>query len=588
MHWLAVWACLVGGWSSFWTVSIFKADDLVASKTMGRLIYHNLTGISGQDSPFDEAILEVARFGSVSIVSPYIGVDYLDRIIQVSPTWRLITDIEAWLSSLSMRARPKAWLFIRENLPKIHHCPAIHAKTVISQELAMIGSANLTNTGILNRTEMGILIDEPKMVAELNTWFDAIWHQTLPPIADETNSFVQWLDEEAARSSVSRERFSLSASSKKIRSRLVKLIIAPIQKKKDAALNLGSVAQSLILEEQNHYKSLDEAMQAAIDHLAKNEFSLGLVVANVRLVFPSASIREIYFSLLQHCANHERSVFMQVTKNRLILSNGKFTQSTQEDIFDALAPFDLFLVELIHHFDFNEIRSLPSESGIVKRTGIGGDSQVVLFSALSECGFLDLEDAPGRLPRYKLSWDFEWTGRYKLFIKAMHDWTAKKERPSPRFGALVPINKKRAINKDNEISLNKILYDNFEDDEANPDWGQNLVTGIKSANAELSQMKIEHRKEVDKVMAHFLRRLIAGEKLEVNKELAQQISKEIQVRNQLIWLIISGEGRGMPKVISPVMDLRKRQVISINPSLDWKDLAHYPLTQNACKTFLGV
>lgn len=127
---------------------------------MGRLVYHDLSGISAQSSPFDEAVLEVARSGAVGIVSPYIGVDYLQRIIQVSDGWRLISDIEAWLSSLSMRARPKAWLFIRENLDSIHHCPAIHAKAVIGQQLAMFGSANLTNTGILGRTEMGILIDD--------------------------------------------------------------------------------------------------------------------------------------------------------------------------------------------------------------------------------------------------------------------------------------------------------------------------------------------------------------------------------------------------------------------------------------------
>jgi hypothetical protein len=48
---------------------------------MGRLVYHDLSAISGQLSPFDEAVLEVAISGSVSIVSPYIGVDYLQRMV---------------------------------------------------------------------------------------------------------------------------------------------------------------------------------------------------------------------------------------------------------------------------------------------------------------------------------------------------------------------------------------------------------------------------------------------------------------------------------------------------------------------------
>lgn len=116
---------------------------------MSRLVYHNLSDATGQTSPFDAAALEVARTGHVSIVSPYVGVDYLRRIIQVSDGWRLISDVEAWLSSLSVNARPKAWLFIRENIERIHHCPAIHAKAIISQKLAMFGSANLTNMGML-------------------------------------------------------------------------------------------------------------------------------------------------------------------------------------------------------------------------------------------------------------------------------------------------------------------------------------------------------------------------------------------------------------------------------------------------------
>lgn len=109
---------------------------------MTHLVYHDLSRMSGQSSPFDEAVLKVCRSGTVGIVSPYIGVDYLQRIIQVSEAWRLISDIEAWLSSLSMRARPKAWQFIRENLDRIHHCPAIHAKVVIGPQSAMLGSAS--------------------------------------------------------------------------------------------------------------------------------------------------------------------------------------------------------------------------------------------------------------------------------------------------------------------------------------------------------------------------------------------------------------------------------------------------------------
>lgn len=146
---------------------------------MSALLYHSPT-VGNATSPFDEAILRVARSGPVRIVSPYIGISYLERIISLSPEWRLISDVQEWLASLSVQARPRAWQFIRENLDLIHHCPAVHAKAVISDSLAMMGSANLTQMGILGRTEMGVLFSDPQLVAEMGRWFDDLWAETAP------------------------------------------------------------------------------------------------------------------------------------------------------------------------------------------------------------------------------------------------------------------------------------------------------------------------------------------------------------------------------------------------------------------------
>lgn len=550
---------------------------------MGRLVYHDLSGISGQFSPFDEVVLEVARSSSVGIVSPYLGVDYLQRIIQVSNEWRLISDVEAWLSSLSIRARPKAWLFIRKNLESIHHCPAIHAKAVISQKLAMFGSANLTNAGILSRTEMGILIDEQKMVTELGAWFDALWRQTLPSVANETNAFVQWLDEESGRVSARREKFSLSATSKKIRARLVKLQ-APSKPEPDSApLNLDSVAQTLVLQEQRHYDSLEEAITAAINTLVKEKFSFSQVVANVHQVFPMASIREVFFALIQHCANHVRSVFTEGTRNRLILNDGKFTQSTRELIPEALAPFDSFLAGLVHHFDFSQARDLPDEDSIEKQTGIRGGDQILLISELLDCGFLELEDVAGHLPRYRLLDDFEWGGRYKLFMKSMHDWSAKKNRPIGHTEISVL---RSTVDQDylgTEFTLTQMPDKLFEGNGVTPRWKQNVARDVISINAESTRVKKERQEKIDMVLSSVLIRLFSGEKLLATKELAAQISNETSVGARLVWLIISGKGKEIPMVI-----MKRHNGISICPGLDWKVLTDYPLTENVCKTFLNV
>lgn len=556
---------------------------------MGRLVYHNLSGISGQSSPFDEAVLEVARSGAVGIVSPYIGVDYLQRIIQVSDGWRLISDVEAWLSSLSMRARPKAWLFIRENLDSIHHCSAIHAKAVIGQQLAMFGSANLTNTGILGRTEMGILIDDSAMVAELGLWFDTLWHQTHPPIADETSAFIKWLDEEAERAPIRREKFSLSASSNKIRSRLVKLLTPETQEPEGAPLNLDVVAQTLIIQEQRHYESLEEALESAINALAFDGFSFGQFVAIVRQAFPTANIREIYFALIQHCANHVRSVFTENTRNRLVLIDGRFMQSTKEALSQALAPFDAFLSHLVHHFDFNQSRDLPDEEIIEGQTGIADHDQVTLISELTDCGFLDIEDVAGHLPLYSLSEDFAWEGRYKLFATAMHDWIAKKNRPMRQ--AEETKNAEKALSADSyefdvpEFSLGQLPddADGFKVDDDPAYRARDVARDIRNAKAEQARVQRERTEKIDKVLAHVLASLFKEIKIYLSEGFVLSVSKETGVGERLVQLLLSGKGKNMPKVIAT-----QRNTISINPNLDWKDLTDYPLTQVVCKSFLKM
>lgn len=550
---------------------------------MGRLVYHDLSAISGQLSPFDEAVLEVAISGSVSIVSPYIGVDYLQRIIQVSTEWKLISDIEAWLSSLSIRARPKAWLFIRENLERIHHCPAIHAKAVIGQKLAMFGSANLTNTGILGRTELNILIDDPLMVIELGAWFDSLWQQTLPPIADETNAFVQWLDEEAVRAPARRDRFSLSASSKKIRSSLVKLPSPDAPKLDGEPLNLDAIAQTLVLQEQRHYETLEEAVEVAVNTLAKDKFAFYQVVAIIRKGFSSASIREIYFTLLQHCANHVRSVFAENTRNRLILLDGTFTQSDRELISQVLDPFDLFLANLIHHLDFTQSRDLLDEETIEKKTGFRGNDQVILISELLDYGVIELEDVAGHLPRYRLSEDFEWDGRYRLFSKATHDWIAKKNRPEQHTEE--PELTDIGDDLGSDFSLGHLPDDtDIFDQSDNPIFQfHDSASDIRSANAELARVTQERHVKIDKVLANVLARLFAGNRLTPTKYFAEQPSKELGIGQKLVQLIISGSGKEMPKVI-----ITAQNAISINPRLNWKELKGYPLTQEVCKSFLEM
>ena len=172
---------------------------------MPRLLYHATSALPTV-SPFDEAATLVVRDGPIRLASPYIGVSYIERLLVTSTQWRIISDVQEWLTSLSLRVRPRAWSFIRANLGRIHHCSALHAKVIIGSRLAMLGSANFTRAGMLHRAEMGILLDDEKHVAELSSWFDNLWNETAPPEANEASEFIQWLDEQAAQKPVRHQK----------------------------------------------------------------------------------------------------------------------------------------------------------------------------------------------------------------------------------------------------------------------------------------------------------------------------------------------------------------------------------------------
>lgn len=137
-----------------------------------KLIYHDKESSTGGVSPFDKTVTEIVRNRSVSIVCPYIGIDYFDRIIRLANTWRLITDVEEWISSHNREARQGIKDFILKNLSAIHHYKDIHAKVIVADDKAFIGSSNLTNKGITGRVEMGVLIESIRKIAPDREWIN--------------------------------------------------------------------------------------------------------------------------------------------------------------------------------------------------------------------------------------------------------------------------------------------------------------------------------------------------------------------------------------------------------------------------------
>lgn len=559
---------------------------------MSNLLYHDALSTDGGSSPFDEAILKVCCSGSIGLVSPYIGVDYLKRITGVADSWRLISDIEAWLSSLSVHARPKAWQFIRENLNKIHHCPAIHAKVIVSHKLAMFGSANFTNAGILIRTEMGILVDDLSMVGELNQWFEKLWQQTSSPTVDETSEFIKWLDEEAERSPAHRERFSLSLSGMNIRASLTKL--PQTATSGNRTVDLGDVAREIIYKQDRHYTSLSQAVEAAVDSCASQGFYLRDILQYVQSTFPLARQREVYFCLLQHCANHIRSVYEIGTRNRLIVNKGKFEQSSKDPLSEALEVFDVYLFQVIRNLDFDVARDMSLEPFLFKNKVFKEHEQVLLISELISSEFLEVEDVAGRLPRYVLSESFEWMPRYKLFANAYREWQQKRTAAIGG-GKIIHSSKPFTRGEEDLTTLDSVQMESDPYGESLLVPGRvSLASFLRSEKSKEDKVEIERAEKfeldrkttiraMDKIQAHLVKILLSGGAVATSKEVINHLGSELEVDKKFVQQLLRRKSDGTPRAV-----LVRNGFASINPRLDWQDLADYPLTQGVYRKFLGL
>jgi hypothetical protein len=154
-----------------------------------RLLYHTADSASGGVSPFDEALGRIAEGADVRLACPYISLNYLCDLLARTANWRLLTDAEAWLSSVAHTARPDVLAWVRANEGRVRHCERLHAKALIAQSRAVVGSANFTRSGLTRNHELAVELSGEAEVRELSAWFDALWAEAAPPRADELERF---------------------------------------------------------------------------------------------------------------------------------------------------------------------------------------------------------------------------------------------------------------------------------------------------------------------------------------------------------------------------------------------------------------
>ncbi|WP_162224302.1 phospholipase D-like domain-containing protein [Halorussus salinus] len=142
-----------------------------------KLLYHDFDG-NGGVSPFNDTLEELSNAESLAIASPYITLSILRELIDSCESWRLITDVQEWMRTQSADQRDSTIEFIKKNRESIHDCRNLHAKLVVGDATAFIGSANLTDAGLSRNAEIGVRLDDESETAELQQWFEQLWSHT--------------------------------------------------------------------------------------------------------------------------------------------------------------------------------------------------------------------------------------------------------------------------------------------------------------------------------------------------------------------------------------------------------------------------
>lgn len=400
---------------------------------MSTLLYHPPEN-PVEESPFDRAILELAIGRDVKIVSPYISLSYLERIIGVSQSWRLISDVLEWLSATPSRERNAVCRFLQHHEGLVHHYPAIHAKAVISPAAAYTGSANLTDAGVLRRTEFGVVLREKAQIDEIHQWFAALWAQTSPPSLAGVRELITWLNQLAvpAVDTLSVKGAYLESNAHKVRARLVKVlgehpvsIAARLAESHGAQIPSAAAATSELSKKALQIRApvkesepfdLEAAVSAFIEKHAALGFSFAELHSALMGLSISLRVRETYFAVLNYCASRPRSIFSEDAVNRLVYRQGRFIQSSKEHLDEALAPLDVLLEWLFKCLSFSEQRPLPTATPTELAHRPPHAAYRLLVSELATGGFIHLEQGA------RLNEQASWSPRLRLLTRAHQAW----------------------------------------------------------------------------------------------------------------------------------------------------------------------
>lgn len=153
------------------------------------LVYHDFDDASS-GSPFEETLARLSDDASLDIACPYLGRDILQSLTDRTGTWRLVTDVQEWFRSRPRECRKDTLEFLRSNPESIRDCRDLHAKVLVGNDAGIVGSANVTYSGLARNPEMAVLFEDMSEVDELGTWFDELWERTQPTDVKDLRTFL--------------------------------------------------------------------------------------------------------------------------------------------------------------------------------------------------------------------------------------------------------------------------------------------------------------------------------------------------------------------------------------------------------------
>jgi len=112
--------------------------------------------------------------GMVRVAAPYLRPRKLEGLLN-RPFQLLIDEKNAIRSNRTNCVRLANLLYAFPE--RVRTLANLHAKVALGPRAAMVGSANFTQGGLGRNYELGILIEDPAVLAQLRRWFDGLWGQ---------------------------------------------------------------------------------------------------------------------------------------------------------------------------------------------------------------------------------------------------------------------------------------------------------------------------------------------------------------------------------------------------------------------------